>query len=134
MRMAFAALLIGLSAGSVSAPAVGDPDYAETVEVRLSNFAFSPAEIRLQAGRAYTLRLVDTASGGHDFAAPAFFAAAHIAPEDASRIVKGRIALRGGETALVRLVPAAGTYRLRCTHFGHAAFGMTGRIVVAGAG
>jgi plastocyanin len=30
----------------------------------------------------------------------------------------------------VRLVPAAGTYRVMCTHFMHPSFGMTGAITV----
>lgn len=28
------------------------------------------------------------------------------------------------------IAPATGTYKLACTHFGHAALGMTGKIVV----
>lgn len=140
MKMAFAALALGLLAGCAAtrpiepkvASASVDFTQAETVEVRLSSFAFAPSEIRLQSGKPYVLKLFDKA-GGHDFTAPEFFAAARIAPEDAAKVAKGQIELKGGESASIRLVPAAGTFDLTCTHFGHAALGMKGKIVVQGA-
>src|SRR3546814_3839257 len=58
----------------------------------------SPAKLNLKAGSPYILKVVNTASGGHDFSAPEFFAAAIIAPQDAARISGGKIKLRGGET------------------------------------
>ena len=141
MRIASAAMVLGLLAGCAStrpiepqvASASVDFSQAQTVEVALTNFAFTPTEIRLQAGKPYVLKLVDTASGGHDFTAPAFFAAARVAPEDAAKVAKGQIDLKGGETATIRLVPAAGEFDLTCTHFGHAALGMKGKIVVQAA-
>ena len=48
------------------------------VEVQLSSFDFTPSEIRLRAGQAVVLRLTNTSSGGHNFAAPQFFGAAHV--------------------------------------------------------
>ena len=140
MKVAYAALALGLLAGSATArpitPQIAsasvDFAQAETIEVTLSSFAFSPSEIRLHAGRPYVLKLVDP-KGGHNFSAPEFFAAARIAPEDAAKIAKGRIALHGGDSATIHLVPAAGSFDLTCTHFGHAALGMRGKIVVEGA-
>ena len=116
--------LLSLAAPTQAAPA------AEPVIVRLSSFDFSPSVIRLRAGVPVVLRLVNAGSGGHNFAAPAFFAAARIEPQSAPRIRRGAIELRGGESAEIGLVPAAGRYRLRCTHFLHPALGMTGEIVV----
>lgn len=112
-----------------ASPAV-DFGAAQQVDVRLANFSFAPDQIELQAGKPYVLRIVNTESGGHDFTAPEFFAAASIAPVDAARVNGGQIVLQGNETASIRLVPAAGTYKLACTHFGHAALGMTGKIIV----
>ena len=76
--------------------------------------------------------LANQASGGHDFAAPDFFAAATVSPEDRGKIAKGRVALGGGDSVDLRLTAPAsrGRYLLRCTHFMHAAFGMKGAIVV----
>jgi uncharacterized cupredoxin-like copper-binding protein len=140
MKVPLAAFALSLLAGCASThaiqPQVASPgiDFsrAETVEVTLSSFEFTPAEIRLQAGKPYVLKLVDT-SGGHDFTAPAFFAAARIAPEDAAKVAKGQIELKAGESAAIHLVPAAGSFDLACTHFGHAALGMKGKIIVQGA-
>lgn len=103
---------------------------AETVEVRLDNFDFAPKEIRLAAGKPYRLTLVNAAGGGHSFAAPDFFEAATVAPGDAALVAGGDVELDGGETKTVALIPAAGSYDLACDHFGHAALGMTGAIVV----
>jgi plastocyanin len=98
-----------------------------TVEVRLSNFDFTPNRIALRAGEPVTLRLVNTAGGGHDFSAPEFFAAAR---NLSGPVHDGEVELGAHQTAEVRLTPARGTYRLRCTHRFHSVLGMKGRIVV----
>lgn len=98
--------------------------------VELSSFEFTPREIHLRAGQRVALVLANTASGGHDFAAPEFFAAARLDPEDAALVEDGEIEVPGRSTRTVHLVPAAGTYELTCTHTFHATFGMRGTIVV----
>ena len=99
----------------------------QTVEVRLSNFDFTPSTIRLHAGQPVVLHLVNTAHGGHNFAAREFFAAA----SNVSGPVRGgAVEVRGGQSVDVTLTPARGSYRLRCTHTMPSAFGMTGSIVV----
>jgi uncharacterized cupredoxin-like copper-binding protein len=104
---------------------------AQRVEIDLSNFKFTPDAITLQHGQPYVLHLVNKAKGGHDFEAKAFFAAASVAPEDRAVIAKGKIAVGGGQAIDVHLTaPGAGTYAVRCTHFMHSTFGMTGKIVV----
>jgi uncharacterized cupredoxin-like copper-binding protein len=105
---------------------------AQEIEVHLTNFHFTPDHIQMQHGQAYRLHLVNDASGGHDFDAGTFFAAAQIAPSDQAKIKKGSVDLKGGQTVEIRLVaPTAGTYKLHCSHFMHSAFGMTGEIVVS---
>ena len=103
---------------------------AEEERVQLASFDFTPREIHLRAGRPYELVLTNVVSGGHDFAAPEFFAAALIKPEDAPLVAQGDVEVPGNSTRTVHLVPAAGTYKLVCTHTGHALLGMTGTIVV----
>ncbi len=103
---------------------------ASTVSVELTNFDFSPSVIELQAGRPYVLTLANHGSGGHDFTAPDFFEAATILASDAALVSEGEVELEAGETATIRLIPAAGTFDLVCTHLGHAALGMTGTIEV----
>ena len=118
-----------------AAPALAqaEPDWgsAQAVTVDMKSFAFTPAALNFRAGQPYRLRLVNTASGGHSFEAPEFFASAMVAPGDEARIVKGNVEVAGGDTIEIRFVPkAAGTYDFRCSHFLHATFGMTGKIVV----
>lgn len=114
-----------------SAPAQ-EPDWsrAPTVTVTLSSFDYTPATIRLRAGEPVILRLVNTSGKGHDFSAPEFFAAADVRPQDRALLARGKIELGGKVAREVALRPAAGRYRLRCTHFMHSAFGMKGAIVV----
>jgi len=108
------------------------PDWARAprVEVKLSSFDFTPSTLRLRANRPVVLHLVNTGSGGHDFHAPAFFAAAQVRPRDRRSVGEGRIELRGYQSVDIALVPKAGTYKLKCSHAFHKTFGMSGRIVV----
>lgn len=117
---------------SALAAAQPAPDWARAaaVEVRLSSFDYAPSQIRLKAGQPVRLRLINTASGGHDFTAKRFFAAASIRSDDRAAIKEGRVELRGHESREILLVPKAGRYPLKCTHTFHKALGMSGTIVV----
>ena len=104
---------------------------ARALTLQLSSFKFEPSEISMEHGVAYDLRLVNLSSGGHDFASKAFFAGAQVRPDDMAKVRDGRIEVGGGESVEVHLIaPAPGTYKIRCTHFMHSVFGMTGRIIV----
>ena len=118
-------LLLIVPASAAAQPAAVQP---RTVEVRLSNFDYTPRTIRLAAGQPVVLRLVNSSGGGHNFAAPQFFAAARMI--DAGPLRNGKVEVPSRQTREVRLVPARGRYRLRCTHTLHTAFGMRGEIVV----
>jgi uncharacterized cupredoxin-like copper-binding protein len=100
------------------------------LEVDLSNFKFQPNQIHLKAGESVRLHLVNAASGGHNFTAPDFFAHARIEPADAKAVVDGSVEIDGRQSRDIVLVPARGTYKLRCTHAFHKMFGMSGEIVV----
>ncbi len=100
---------------------------ARTVEVQLSSFDFTPATISLRAGQPIILHLANSANGGHNFAAPQFFAAA---TGVSGPVRNGTIEVGGHQTVDVRVTPARGRYRLRCTHTLHSTFGMNGEIVV----
>ena len=116
-------LVLAYSSAPAQAPA--------TVQVRLANFRFTPSTIMLDHGRPYVLRLVNVSSGGHDFTAPAFFAAATVVPTDRRWIQEGEIEVPSGQVREIRLTaPSAGTYKLKCTHSFHKLFGMSGRIIV----
>lgn len=120
----FALALLALPAAAAAQP----PDWAhaQRVEVKLSSFDFTPSTLHLRAGRPIVLHLVNTASGGHDFTAPAFFAAAQMR----NPAGRGSIELHGHQSVDIALVPKAGNYPLKCSHAFHKTFGMTGQIVV----
>jgi uncharacterized cupredoxin-like copper-binding protein len=123
---------LALLAAAVAASPAAAQDWAraQRVEVRLANFSYTPKAIHLKAGQPVILHLVNTASGGHDFTAPGFFAAAQVRAQDRGLIEEGSVEFRGHATHDVALVPKAGRYPLRCSHTFHKAFGMSGEIVV----
>lgn len=104
---------------------------ATVVDIHLSNFRFAPNVIRLTHGQPYVLRFVNDASGGHNFIAKNFFAATGLDPRTRGLVANGGIELPGGGAVEVRLTaPGAGHYKVKCTHFLHAGFGMKGEIIV----
>lgn len=120
---------------ALAALAITAPSSAQNparVEIALANFKFTPSAIALKAGEPVTLHFVNNGSGGHDFTAPEFFKAATMEAATRAKLgKKGRIDLSAGETADVTLTPKAGTYKVKCGHFLHAGFGMTGTITVS---
>ena len=127
MRIGVALAVLSTMPALAAAP---DWQQAEPVNVTLSNFAFTPDALHLRKGHIYRLHLVNEGSGGHNFSAPEFFAAAQIDPEDAGKLGKGTVDLEKGEAKDIRLIPTAGSYKLKCTHFMHTTFGMKGGITV----
>jgi plastocyanin len=103
---------------------------ATPVTVALSSFAYAPSTVRMPAGVPVRLVLTNDSSGGHNFAAPEFFAAATVREEDRASIRRGAVEVRRGSGVTVTLIPRAGRYRLRCTHLLHTSFGMSGDIIV----
>ncbi len=103
----------------------------ETVIVQLSSFAFRPDHLHFRVGTPVRLQLVNESSGGHDFSAPAFFAASAFPTGSAPS--GGVVEVAGGHTAEITLIPRVpGTFKVECTHFLHSLFGMTATIVVDG--
>jgi plastocyanin len=133
MRRAAMTLLLGGVAALMpvairAQPSQGQP--AEAITIRMSNFAFTPAQLQLRVGVPVRLHLINESSGGHSFSAPALFAASAF-PSGAPP-QEGTVQVAAGGSVDITLVPrAAGTYKLECTHFLHGVFGMTGTIVVA---
>jgi uncharacterized cupredoxin-like copper-binding protein len=135
MRIIACAVIVGLAV--FSTPLLGSAQQTmapaseiKTITVRLSNFAFDPEHLRLKVGVPVRLRLVNESSGGHDFSAPAFFAASGFLP-GGSAPSNGEVAVESHQTVEIALVPRApGTYHLECTHLLHNFFGMHGSVEV----
>ena len=127
-------LVMAAAAASLAqpaAPAAPDWNSPQTIEIALTNFAFTPAALELKAGEVYRLHFVNKTSGGHDFTAKAFFSDATIDPDDQAAVKDGVVSLSGNQTADVRLMaPKTGRYEARCSHLMHATLGMKGEVVV----
>ena len=97
----------------------------------MADFDFAPKTLRFRTNKPYLLRLSNSDRHGHSFDAEEFFAAADVAPEDRSKVVKGEVDVGGGQTVEVRLLTSKiGSFKFHCSHFLHSAFGMTGEVVV----
>lgn len=125
-KLVMASLLIGLSAPSAQSASAAPA----TVAVKLSNFRFSPNIIHLRVGVPVVLRLENNASGGHNFSAPQFFAAARLDAASTAQVRRGTVEVPKHNRLDVALIPAAGRYPVKCTHTLHSTFGMTGTIIV----
>ena len=113
-------IVLLLAALALASPA---PPQPTQLTVTLSNFEYTPRQIRLVEGRPYVLTLVNRAPRKHNFVAPAFFAAA------GQR--RAAVEVRpGGSVDVAVTAPAAGRYPVKCTHFAHALLGMKGEILV----
>lgn len=116
---------------AVTTPALARPDAAERIEIAMSSFKYSPANITLRHGQSYVLHFVNQSDGGHNFVAKRFFEAAQITSGDRKSVLNGEVALKGGETEDIHLIaPAIGRYEAHCSHFMHSTFGMKAEVVV----
>ena len=111
--------------------ATGARAQTQSITVTLSSYDFTPDIVSLGAGVNYRLHLVNGSVRDHSFSAPEFFAASTVDAQDQSKVVKGTVEIPANTSVDVMLrTNAPGAYTLRCDHFLHAMFGMTGRIVV----
>lgn len=124
-------VMMVLASALLGAP-VQAQDTPKRVEIVLSSFKYAPNRIVLQHGETYLLHFTNEASGGHNFAAPSFFAAARVDPRDAGTVKDGEVELHSGKSVDIRVTApsAPGSYKVHCSHFMHTTFGMTGDIVV----
>ena|SRR5918996_5143325 len=127
MRYAFLLAIPLIAIGAQPAT----PQAPATVNVQLSSFKFTPRTIVLDHGKPYVLRLYNGSKDGHNFVAPSFFAAARVAPDDRRWIAEGEVEVPPGQRREIRLTaPAAGRYKVKCTHRFHKLLGMSGTIIV----
>ena len=103
-----------------------------TINVQLSNFQFAPGTILLTHGQSYVFHLTNDSGGGHNFVAKDFFKVATLDSAARALAGKGTIEVPSHEAVDVHLVaPRPGHYKVKCSHFLHAGFGMTGEIIVS---
>ena len=101
------------------------------INISLTNYAFTPTSLILKAGTTYQMHFINDGTKDHNFSAPGFFAASHIAADDQAKVTKGLVALERGQTVDIIVTPdQPGTFAVECTHFMHSMMGMHGSIVV----
>lgn len=133
IRLAAMLALVGITFSNTAIPAPLVAQSApQRIEIVLDNFSFAPSDIQLAAGKPVTLAMVNRGSGGHNFIAKDFFAAASMDTATRAKLgKKGVVELAKGEAMDVTLTPKAGSYKVKCGHFMHSTFGMTGTITVS---
>jgi len=115
-----------------------DWDTKKTVTIDMSEFAFTPKDITLEAGQPYVLEVVNTGTVKHEFTAEDFMrTVAMRKAETAETEVKvpffTEIEVFAGKKAELFLIPLIpGTYQLVCEIEGHYEAGMFGTITVTG--
>ena len=135
LRIAAAALILSAPLATTSYAQSNSPgadwSKAETIEIDLDSYSFTPKSLHLKRGAAYTLHFVNKSSKGHNFDAPKLFGALAVAPEDQSKIDGGKVEVGDGQSVDIKAVAnTPGSYKFECSHFLHASFGMTGDAVI----
>jgi uncharacterized cupredoxin-like copper-binding protein len=126
--------VVGENTGAPSAPSLAplpgvDWSQAEVVVVRLIDYRFEPADLTLQHGKVYRLRLENVGRYLHEFTAPQFFDTATVRDAEHVLAFGQEVVVQPGEARDVDVVaPEPGTYELRCAD--HDWAGMIGRIIV----
>ena len=116
--------------------AAADWDAAGKMTIELSEFAFSPKDFTLEAGKPYILTVVTVGDVKHEFTASEFFPTiAFRKAQDESGEFKSttphEIEVLPGKQIEIYLIPTvAGTYDLKCEIEGHFEAGMFGTITV----
>lgn len=122
---------IALALGILAFTPVAAAAQPASVPIELTNFKFAPADLHLKAAQPVTLHLENRSGSGHNFVAPQFFETAKVDPQSAALIRNGSIEVKAHQSVDVTVIPAAGNYRVKCTHPFHTAFGMKGTITVS---
>lgn len=115
------ALALGLIAPSTAAVPVA------SATISLSSYRYNPGPIYLPGGVPVRLILVNRAGKTHDFTAEQFFRTARVLRGGTRG---GQVVLRAGQSQVIDLIPARGTYKVHCGQFGHRMFGMSTMIIV----
>jgi|ERR1043166_224108 plastocyanin len=130
-RLAFAAMAIAIATLPAAAQPAANAAGAQPLSVVMTNFKFTPNELRLHHGTAYRLEFTNRGTSDHNFTSPEFFSAVSVAPEDRSKVVDGTVEVDEGQTVSVRVEALKpGSYPFHCSHFLHASFGMTGSATI----
>ena len=120
LLLAPALALASIAPSSAAAPVA-------SATVTLSSYRYNPGPIYLPGGVPVRLILVNRAGKTHDFTAERFFRSAQILR---GQVRGGEVSLGAGQSRVIDLIPARGTYKVHCREFGHRMLGMSTMIIV----
>ena len=145
--ISFASVIVAAACGSAGASAV-DPALGRVIEVRMSEFTFSPSTITVNAGEKVTFKLINTGVVEHDFMAGLRGIAgqgyerdwlatavdgarpAHTHPGEVHLGEGVRVSADWILTLTVVVPPEKGEYEFGCFVQGHYEAGMKGKLIV----
>lgn len=107
--------------------ALGGPAQAAApvkVTMTINGKRISPSPTYLPAGVPVRLTFANASASDHEFKAYELFYWGK------ANVPGGVVALRSGQRRTIALTPRRGTYKLRCTKFGHAFMGESVMIIV----
>jgi uncharacterized cupredoxin-like copper-binding protein len=125
--------LVGANAQPAQNDAATSVDWskAESVEIVMTNYSFTPKALQLRRNTPYRLHFVNNGSRDHNFDAPELFRAMILAPDDRAKVADGTIEVDEGKTMDVMVMPLKpGSYAFHCSHFLHVTFGMRGEATI----
>jgi len=145
--ISFASVIVAAACGSAGASVV-DPALGRVIEIRMSEFTFSPSTITVNAGEKVTFKLINTGVVEHDFMAGLqgrpgtgyavdWIAKAvdgvrppHTHAGEAPMGEGVRVSSDWTLTLTVVVPPEKGEYEFGCFVQGHYEAGMKGRLIV----
>ncbi|MEO6579941.1 MAG: cupredoxin domain-containing protein [Sphingomicrobium sp.] len=98
-----------------------------TATVTLISYRYNPGPIYLAGGVPVRMIFVNRSGKTHDFTAEQFFRSSQML---SGRAPGGEVSLAGGQSKVIDLIPARGTYQVHCGRFGHKMLGMSTMIIV----
>ena len=113
------ALIVTTVVATASGQGLAQPDPASVVGIELSEYAFNPARVTLKAGRAVTLKVVNTGRSVHMLASP-YLSSQDLEIEGADMEVDAPhgvkyVKIQPGKTAEIKFTPAqTGTFDFAC--------------------
>ena len=124
-------------ADAAAAPAAPDWARAERIAVSMTEYSFTPSNLKLRMGQPYKIVLRNNGGHDHAFAARGFFrtiTAGPLVDRDGNTKNPRKVSeleLEKGRSVTFHFIPTvAGEYEVYCPNDGDEARGMTGRIVV----
>ena len=129
MAVAGAMVALAATASGCAAP-------PRSVEVEAREFSYAPAEVRLERGKTYALRLRNEGTLMHDWSIDRMPTRDVRVEQSAAHYMHGAgpamhmAAARGATSTLTFTPTEAGTYDVYCAEPGHREAGMTARVVV----